>query len=124
MRMRPIAICQNGEAELAIPIAKQESRITGNAAAVRNVAVAVAHLRPPRQSKPSGFISPNAFYPSLELVVLARGHLLQCLLANDPFLFEGSAVEIGDQPVGLIEHRAIDNARRPDRGPKSHCCYL
>ena len=46
--MGAITVSQNREAELAIPIAKQESRIAGNATAMRDVAVAFAHLRPPR----------------------------------------------------------------------------
>ena len=92
MGMRAIAIGQDREAELAIAIAKQECRIAGNAAAVREIAIAVSHLCPPRQSEPGGFISPNAFYLSLELVVLARKHLLQGLFFNDPFFSEGSAV--------------------------------
>ena len=90
--MRAIAIGQDSEAELAIPIAEQESRIALNAAAVRDIAIAVTHLGPPCQSEPSSFVSLNAFYPSLELIVLAREHLLQSLFANDPFFFEDSAV--------------------------------
>src|SRR5215210_8749636 len=124
MGMRAIAIGEDSEANLAIPIAEQEGRIACNATAVRDIAIALAHLCPPRQSEPGGFVSPNSFYPSLELVVLAREHLLQGLLADDPLFFKGSAVEICDQPVGLIEHSAIDNARRPDRGPNSHGWYL
>ena len=94
--MRAIAIGQDSEADLAIPISEQECRIARNATAVRDIAITLAHLCPPRQSEPGGFISPNAFYPALELVVLAREHLLQGLLANDPFFFERSAVEIRD----------------------------
>src|SRR5260370_24284449 len=109
MRMRTIAIGQNRNAELAIAITEQESRVTGNTPAVCDVAIALAHLRPPRQPEPGGFVAPNAFYPSFELVVLSSKHLLHGLLADDPFVFEDSAVEISDQPVGLIQHRAIDD---------------
>src|SRR5437016_10918934 len=62
MRMRAIAIGHNRKPELAIAIAKQESRITWNAAAVCDVAIAIAHFRPPSQAEPGGFIAPNVFY--------------------------------------------------------------
>ena len=96
MGMRAIAIGQDSEAKLAIPVAEQEGRIARNATAVRDIAITIAHLGPPRQTKPGRFISPNAFYSSLELVVLAREHLLQSLLANDSLFFEDPAVQVGD----------------------------
>jgi hypothetical protein len=46
-----IAVGQNCKTELALAIAEQKSSIAGNAAAVRDVAIAVTDLRPPRQSK-------------------------------------------------------------------------
>src|SRR5438128_12539333 len=75
MRMRAITIGQDRKPELAIAIAEQERRITGNAAAVRDVAIALAHLCPPRQTEAGGLVAPKAFYSSLELIVLAREHL-------------------------------------------------
>ena len=120
MRMRAIAISQYREAKLAVAIPKQERCVSGNAAAVREVTVAVAHLHPPRQSEPRGFISPQLFNRSFELIVLSSQHLLERLLADDSFAFEDSAVQIRDQPVRLIQHRAIDQPRRPDSGFESH----
>src|SRR6266705_6589300 len=47
MCMRAIAVGQNSEAELAITIAKQERSITRHTAAMRDVAITIAHLGPP-----------------------------------------------------------------------------
>ena len=58
--------------------------------------LAVAHLRPPRQTEAGGFIAPNVFYSSLELIILAREHLIQSRLADEPLLFERSAIKICD----------------------------
>src|SRR6266496_2236322 len=124
MRVRAIAIGQNGETQLAITIAEQKRRVAGNTAAVREIVVAITDLHPPRQPEPGRLISPKAFDRPLKLVVLARKHLLKRLLANEWLAFEDSAVQIGDQPVGLVQHRAVDNARRPDRGPEPYCRHL
>src|SRR3989442_6700546 len=118
--MRAIAVSHDCKAELAIAIAKQESRITWNAATVSDVAIAVAHLRPPGQTKAGGFITPKIFDRSFELIVLAREHLIQSRLADEPLVFEDPAVEIRNQPVRLIQHRAINDARGPDGRFESH----
>ena len=92
--MRAIAVGHDCKAELAIAIAKQESRITWNAATVSDVAIAVAYLRPPGQTEAGGFITPKIFDGSFELIVLAREHLIQSCLANQAFIFEDAAIEI------------------------------
>ena len=94
--MRAIAVGHDCKAELAIAIAKQESRITWNAATVSDVAIAVAYLRPPGQTEAGGFVTPKIFDGSFELIVLAREHLIQSRLADEPLVFEDPAVEIGD----------------------------
>ena len=96
MWMRAIAIGQDRKAEFAIAIAEQESRITWNAAAVCDVTVTLAHLRPPGQAEPGGFVAPNVFDRSLELFVLPHEHLIQSRLADQPVRFEYSAIEICD----------------------------
>jgi len=63
---------------------------------VRDVTITVTHLGPPRESETGPFHSPNAFYTSLELVVLTREHCSKVFSADDPFVFEDSTVEIGD----------------------------
>src|SRR5262245_12376184 len=88
VRMRPIAVGQYGEAEFPVTVAQQKSRIARYAAAVREIAVAVASLYPPGQSEAGGLISPYAFNRPFELVVLPREHLFQRLFADDPFAFE------------------------------------
>lgn len=75
--MRAIAVGQDGEAEFAIAIAKQEGGVTGNTAAVRDITIAVPHLRPPCQTEAGAFIAPNAFNSSL-----ACEHLLQSLFGT------------------------------------------
>ena len=81
---------------------------------MRYIAIAVTYLRPPGQSEPGGFIAPKVFDFSFELIVLPREHLLQRLVADQPLVFEYTVVEIGNQPVSLIEHRAINDTRGPD----------
>src|SRR5262249_34372909 len=114
MRMRAVTVSQDGESEFAIAIPEQERRVTGHAPAVSKVTITVAHFGPPRQSEPGSFISPNSFNATLKLIVLAGKHLLERCLADQSFFFEDAAVEIGDEPVRLIEHRAINQSRRPD----------
>src|SRR5437763_12965979 len=96
MRMRAIAVRQNRKAKLAIAIAKQERSVTRNTAAVRDITIAVTNLGPPRQPETRSLISPNAFDCSFELIVLARKHLLDGLLADQPLVFVNAAVEICD----------------------------
>src|ERR1043165_370229 len=110
--MRAIAVSQNREPQLAIPISQQESRITGDTATVSEVTIAVAHFGPPRQTKSGSFISPNAFNAAFELIVLARHHLFECLFADESLALEHSAVEIADQPVCLVQHRSINQPGR------------
>ena len=50
----------------------------------------------PGEARLGGVIPPNAFDPSLELIILAREHLLQYLFTDNPFALEDSAVEVGD----------------------------
>src|SRR5204863_2345163 len=99
MWVRAIAVGQNCKTEFAIAVAEQKGSIAGNAAAVRNVAIAITNLRPPRQSKSGGLVSPAAFNRSFELIVLARKHLFHRLLADQSFAFVNAAVEICNQPV-------------------------
>ena len=94
--MRPISVSQDREAEFAISITKQESRVTLNTAAMGKVTIAVPNLTPPRQAKARRFIPPDVFNSSFELVVLSREHLLKRRLTNDLFIFELATVEIGD----------------------------
>src|SRR5262247_1402283 len=114
MRVRAIAVGHDGEAEFPVTVAQQKGRVAGDAAAVSEIAVAVARLHPPRQAEAGGLVSPDALDWPFELIVLAREHLLERLLADDPLAFEDTAVEVGDQPVGLIKHSAVDQSRRPD----------
>src|SRR5215475_13587074 len=114
MWMSAIAIRKNREAKFPIPVAKQKCRVTRYAAAVRDVAIAVANLRPPGQPKPGSLVPPDVFDGAFELVVLAREHLIQGLLADQPLPFKDSAIEVRNQPVRLIEHGAIDDPCRPD----------
>src|SRR5688572_30940999 len=122
--MRAISVSQDREAKFAIAIAKQESRITLNTAAMCKVTIAVPNRTPPGQAKARRFIAPDVFDFSFELVVLSREHLLKRRLADDLFIFELATVEIDDEPVSLVEHRAIDQTRRPDRGLNSHGSHL
>jgi len=69
-------LLMNSGNDAAIAIAEQERRISGNTPAVGDVPIAVAHLRPPGQSESGGFIAPDALDPTLELIVLAREHLI------------------------------------------------
>src|SRR3989442_13676317 len=100
--MRAIAVSHDCKAELAIAIAKQESRITWNAATVSDVAIAVAHLRPPGQTKAGGFIAPKIFVRSFELIVLARGHLFQSRLADEPLVFVNPSDQNGIEAVNFV----------------------
>jgi hypothetical protein len=51
--MRAISVSQDRKAKFAIAIAKQESRVTLNTAAMCKVTIAVTNLRPPGQPKPA-----------------------------------------------------------------------
>src|ERR1041385_2426864 len=112
--MRAIAVREDSEAELPIAIAQQESCVTSDTPTVSEITIAISHFRPPRQSEPCGFISPDAFDATFELIVLTSEHLLECLFTNDSLAFKDSAVEIADQPVRLVQDRAIHDAGRPD----------
>ena len=94
--MRAISVSQDREAKFAIAIAKEESRITRNTAAMCKVTIAIPNLTPPGQAKPSRFIAPDIFDFSLELVVLSREHLLERRHTDDLFIFELAIVEIDD----------------------------
>src|SRR2546428_1548415 len=76
MWVRAIAIGHDREAEFPVAIAQQKGRVAGDAAAVREIAVAIARLHPPRQTETGGLVSPDAFNRPFELIVLAREHLL------------------------------------------------
>ena len=94
--MSAIPVRQDREAKFAIAIAKQESRVTLNTAAMCKVTIAVPNLTPPGQAEAGRFIPPNLFNSSFELVVLSREHLLKRGLADDLFIFELATVEIDD----------------------------
>ena len=94
--MRAISVSQDREAKFAIAIAKQESRITLNTAAMCKVSIAVPNLTPPGQAKAGRFIPPDVFDSSFELVVLSREHLLKRRLTDDLFIFKLASVEIHD----------------------------
>ncbi len=112
--MRTIAIRQNSEAELLISITQQESGIARDTATMSEVTIAVADFGPPGQPKPGSFISPNAFNPPFELILLTREHLLECLFTDETLAFECSTIEIADQPIRLIQHRPIDKSGGPN----------
>ena len=94
--MRAIPVSQDREAKFAIAIAQQESRITLNTAAMCKVTIAVPNLAPPGQAEARGFIPPDVFDSSFELVVLSSEHLLKRRLTDDLFIFELATVEIHD----------------------------
>ena len=48
VRVRAIAVGQNRETQFAVSITQQERRVTSNAAAMSEVALVIAYLRPPR----------------------------------------------------------------------------
>src|SRR5437763_629457 len=124
MWMGAITVGHNSEPEFAIPITQQESSVTRHAAAVRDVTVTVAHLSPPGQTEAGGLIAPNIFNRAVELIILAREHLIQSCLANQTLVFEDAAIEICNQPIRLIEHCAIDNSRGPHRSLEPHSTAL
>src|SRR4030095_11941854 len=83
VRVRAIAVGQDGEAEFSVAVAQQKGRVAGDAAAMSEIAVAIERLHPPRQAEAGGLVSPDAFHRPFELIVLAREHLLKLLLPYD-----------------------------------------
>src|SRR5215468_5075639 len=72
VRVRAIAVGQDGESEFPVAVAQQKGRVAGDAAAMSEITVAVARLHPPRQAEAGSLVSPDAFHRPFELIVLAR----------------------------------------------------
>src|SRR5215470_18871459 len=122
--MGPIPISQYGETKFAIAISQQKRCVSRHTAAVRDVVIAIAYLGPPRQAEARSLVAPYVFDGSLELIVLPREHLIQSRLTDESFVFERAAIQIRNQPVRLIEHRAVHNARGPYRSFQPYGSHL
>ena len=92
--MRAVAVGKNREAEFAISVAQQKCRVARYTAAMCEVSIAIAHLRPPGQAEARSLVAPDVFNGAFELIVLASQHLIQSRFTDDPFVLEGSAIQI------------------------------
>jgi len=85
MRMRAIAIGQDGEAELAITIAQAERPcILEHCRYARNSGRRLAPV-PTMSTRNRRSHFPKTLHWTFELVILAGEHLLQCLIIDDRF---------------------------------------
>src|SRR5436305_11125642 len=115
--MGTVSVSEDRETKFAVAIAEQERCITREAPAVRKIAIPISDFAPPRQPEPSSFVTPDPFYPALELIELSRHHLVHRRLADNAVSLKHTSIQIRDQPIRLVQNRAVDDARGKYRGP-------
>jgi hypothetical protein len=77
-----------------------------------------------REAVPGRIVPPAAGERTREPVVLARLHERHGLLGEEPVPAEPPAVQVHDQPIGLVTDGAVDDPGRPDVRPQPHGGHL